>query len=356
MTEPNAAAAEVLEASASGYAAAAASALLREHDAIRSQYGPGAMASWKSYFVQRLLELAAAVRVGEPKLFAARIVWQQKAIAARESNPDDLRQGLLSLKAALATELPSDLRDSVGQYLQAGLDALDTEPEPEPSGLDPDDAYDALALKYIAACLEGDPGRAIHLVLEAAHKDLSIQEIYLKVLFPAQKEIGRMWHAAEVSVAEEHVVTETTRRAMVLLAHEHSTSADTGKTILAATVAGDAHDLGIRAVTDFFQVAGWRAISMGSDVPVVDLANAVKFFNAELVVLSTTLTTQLKDLQTSIESIRAACGHDVKIVVGGHAFVDLPELWKSTGADGYAADPSEAVELGTALVGLPRPR
>ena len=354
MTEPNKAAAELLEASVSGYAAAAASALLQDHDAIRSQYGPGAMASWKSHFVQRLLELAAAVRMGEPRLFAARIVWQQKAFAARESNPDDLRHALLSLKDALAAELPSDLRDSVGQHLQAGLDALDAEHELDSSRLDPNDASDALALKYIVACLEGDPARAIRLVLDAARNGMSIEEAYLNVLFPAQKEIGRMWHAAEASIADEHVVTETTRRTMVLLTHEHATSADTEKTILAAAVAGDAHDLGIRAVADFFQVAGWRAISLGSDVPTADLAKAAKFFGAELVVLSTTLSTQLKNLQTSIESIRATCGHDVKIIVGGHAFVDVPELWKSTGADGYASNPSDAVELGSALVGLPK--
>ena len=44
MTQLNAMAAELLELSASGYAAAAASALL-EDEAVRTRYQPGAMAS-----------------------------------------------------------------------------------------------------------------------------------------------------------------------------------------------------------------------------------------------------------------------------------------------------------------------
>ncbi len=355
MTEPNLTAAELLETSATGYAAATARALLAENESLRTRYGSGAVATWRSHFSQRLLELAAAVRMGEPDLFAGRVVWQQRAFAVRGSDTEDLTLGLLALKATLAAELPEGMRESVDTHLQAGIDVLGVDHEPDPSGLDPNDVHGALSLKYLVACLEGNVKQAIQLILNAADDGLSIETLYLNVLFPAQQEIGRMWHGGEASVAEERVVTETTRRVMAVLSHAQSNASDVGKTVLAASVARDAHDIGIRAVADFFQVAGWRAISLGSDVPPQEIANAARIFDVDLVVLATTLTTQLKQLQVSIESIRSVCGDDVKVLVGGHVFVDAPELWKSTGADAYAANAGDAVAHGARLLGLPKP-
>ena len=45
------------------------------------------------------------------------------------------------------------------------------------------------------------------------------------------------------------------------------------------------------------------------------------------------------DLGTS----RLLEGHDVKVMVGGMAFADAPDLWQRLGADGYAATVTEAV-------------
>ncbi|MGI9259109.1 MAG: cobalamin B12-binding domain-containing protein [Gammaproteobacteria bacterium] len=355
MNEPKLTAAELLETSASGYAAAAASRLLGDNESLRNRYGSGAVGTWRAHFSQRLLELAAAVRMEEPELFAGRVVWQQKAFAVRGSDTEDLTLGLLALKTTLAEELPEGMREIVDAHLQAGVDALGVEHEPDPSRLDPKNAHGALALQYLVACLEGNVKDAIQLILDAAGDGLSIETLYLHVLFPAQQEIGRMWHGGEASVAEERVVTETTRRAMAALSHEQSSASDIGKTVLAASVARDAHDIGIRAVADFFQVAGWRAISLGSDVPPQEIANAARIFDVDLVVLATTLSTQLKQLQASIESIRSVCGDSVKVLVGGHAFIDTPELWKSTGADAFAADAGDAVARGAELLGLPKP-
>ncbi len=209
-----------------------------------------------------------------------------------------------------------------------------------------------MALKYIGACLEGDTKRAIGFVMDAASEGMSLATIYLEVLLPAEREIGRMWHGAEASVAEERVVSETTRRLMAILSYENSPSDTMGKTVLAAAVASNAHDIGIRAVADLFEVAGWRVISLGANVPPADVASASKFFEADLVVLAATLTTQLKQLQATIEAIRGVRGDAVKILVGGNVFSDAPELWKELGADAHASGVEEAVEAGTQALGL----
>lgn len=351
MTEPNLTAAELLELSASGYAAIAAAELLESDTAIARQYGAGALASWRANYVQRLLELSAALRIGSPAAFTSRVVWQHNAFLARGREASDLRTALRCLRATLVAELPETAGQPAAAYVDEALSALDAGVAPEACELDPSTPSGALALKYIAACLEGNPRRAIELVMDSSAARESLEAVYLDVIFPAMREIGRMWHGAEASVAEERVVSDTTRRLMTLLTHARARAGDSGRTVVSAAVAGNAHDMGVRAVADFFDSAGWRSLCLGADVPAGDVAGAAQFFGADLVVLATTLTTQLKNLQATIAALRASSGEGVSILVGGLAFADAPDLWRRLGADGYAGA-GEAVEIGRELVGI----
>ncbi|NIM61512.1 MAG: cobalamin B12-binding domain protein, partial [Acidobacteria bacterium] len=56
-----------------------------------------------------------------------------------------------------------------------------------------------------------------------------------------------------------------------------------------ACVAGNVHDIGVRATSDFFEMAGWRAINLGADVPHDEIARSVQFFDADVVVLAAAL-------------------------------------------------------------------
>jgi methanogenic corrinoid protein MtbC1 len=78
--------------------------------------------------------------------------------------------------------------------------------------------------------------------------------------------------------------------------------------------------------------------------------DAASHFNADLFVLSATLTTQLAALEAMIHLLRHDGGP--KVLIGGRALAAAPDLWKRLGADGYAADAAGAVEVGARLVGL----
>ena len=61
----------------------------------------------------------------------------------------------------------------------------------------------------------------------------------------------------------------------------------------------------------------------------------------------------LAALRQTIEIIRANDSEKaIKILVGGLAFVETPDLWERVGADGYAPSAHEAVEVGRRLLGL----
>ncbi|MEZ5565897.1 MAG: cobalamin-dependent protein [Gammaproteobacteria bacterium] len=342
--------AQMLEQAAAGYAGYAAAALLERDPAVQARFGTDALNSWKANLTQRLLELAAALTAEEPKLFVSRVLWSARAFRARDQDEQTVRLSLECLREVLVERLPESARVPPTDYLDKALAALETKTlVADALALDPEKDTDRLALRYLQRVMEGDVSGAIDEVVNATRSGLDVRSAYIDVLLPAQREIGRLWHLNEVSVAEEHLVTFTTQRTMAILAHTANSAPSNGKTAIVAAVATNIHDVGLRAVADLYQIAGWRAIFLGADVPMQDLPGMIKYFDADLLLLGATLATQLPRVQAAIVAIRSHSERPVKVIVGGAAFDEVQEVWKKVGADGYASHLNDAVKLGVQL-------
>lgn len=345
-------AAELLETSASGYAALATDRLVSQYPEVAARFAPDAIANWKAALGQRIVELATALRMGEPRLFAARVAWARRAFEARDVPEADLRASLKTLAEVLAEELPEAVRRGPANMLEVALAELDRPDSGSDSYIDPQSATGRMALEYLATVLEGDSRKAMERVLAAVDAGLEVQSVYLDVLVPAQREVGRLWHAGELGIVEEHVVTSASERLMALLAHRAARAAPNGRTVICAAVAGNAHDIAVRVLADFFEIEGWRAVHLGANLPAAELASALQYFDGDLLVLSAALSVQLPKLAEAVAAVRRIEGRQVRVMVGGMAFSDAPEIWQRLGADGYAADARAAVQLGGELTGL----
>jgi methanogenic corrinoid protein MtbC1 len=294
-----------------------------------------------------LLDLSAAVDADEPKLFEARMLWTRKAFLAREVSVADMQAALEALRDVLRERLPEHSSSTAVPTIERALEAVADPRAGEAGNLKP---AGRSALSYLETILEGKPREAIEQMLGAIDDDASVRNAYLEVLIPAQRETGRMWHAGELSVGEEHIITVTTQRAMALLRERARPSSRKNGTVLLAGVAGNVHDVGLLATSDFFEMAGWQALNLGPDMPSDEIARSVQLFNADVVVLAATLDPHLKAMQRAIERIRALEEPEVKIIVGGAAFERVPDLWRRVGADGYSATVEDAEPLGSRLL------
>lgn len=349
----NAFAADLLERGAAGYAGFATSLLLKHDQDLADRMGATGQATWRAHLTQRVLELAAAVAAGDARLFTGRVTWSRKAFHARGQRDADIRSSLTALRDVLAGKLPEAAGTEALEYLDGALGLLaGPVPAMDPSELDPGRPADRLALQYLQQILEGNAAAAIRSVAAAAADGLGPEAVYLQVLMPAQREVGRLWHAGDLTIAEEHMVTATTHRAMAVIAAAGQPAQPNGRTVVLAAVAGNVHDIGLRALGDLYQLAGWRVIFVGSDIPANELPTLLTFFDVDLLVLGATLGTHVPRVEQAIRSIRERCEHPVKVIVGGSAFDEAPELWQRVGADGFGARLDTAVTLGAQLVGL----
>lgn len=346
MISPNPQAARRIEARASEIADSACSLFLQNQNDTRDDM----VDSWAHHFRQRVLELSAAVAAGEPALFTSRVLWSRQAMKARYQESVALGDTLHSLRSVLSNALPEDAQSEALACIDAAIGQYSMDlPETSISQLDPGIPTQRLALLYLQSALEGNVLEAMETIFDAIDDGLDPREAITKVLLYAQLEVGHLWHLDQITIAEEHLVTTTTQRTMAVIADRTPRAPDRGKTAVAAAVASNPHDIGIRAIAYLLEMDGWRTVFLGPDVPRNDLPAAIHFFDADIALLSMALSSQLSKLQESIAAVRSSCDKDIKIMVGGNAFRDAPDIWQRIGADGFAESAEDALTLAAQL-------
>ncbi len=309
---------------------------------------------WQSYLASRLRDLSAAVHLGRPGLFARQIRWCWDALAAKDLDPTEFKEALEVLAGVIETEVDKVGPRIADTYVRAAIASLDQLSDNGlASLLDSSQPTGKLAASYMLAVLEGDRRRAADLIHQAVDDGMPVRQVYLDVLAPASREIGLMWHRDEVGIAEEHFATATTQMVMSQLLRRSPVPALNGKTVVVASVMGDRHGLGTQLVADCFELDGWRVVYLGPDIPGQELPQALIDFQADLLLLSATLYTHLRALESTIAALQVLEEtRSVPVLVGGHAFAEQPDLAEQIGADDYAADADAAVSKGRKLVGL----
>jgi methanogenic corrinoid protein MtbC1 len=345
-------ASELLEVSASGYAAQATDRMLDAHPDIRQAFAPGAHLGWRDHMHLRVRELAAAVNAGRPDLFTSRVLWSWQSFAARGIERSALNASLLALRGVLNEKLPEAAAAEPVQVIDLAIEAL-SEPLPDEKALlDAADPAQAVALSYLQTVLEGDVRAAIDLVLAEHYGGRSAYSIICDVLLPAQAETGRLWHLNQLSIAEEHLISAATVRTMALVVDRAEHRASNGRSVLVASMPQDSHEIGIRGIAYLLELEGWRVYYLGADLPRDELVTAIGYFGVDLVMLSASMTIQLRSLRAVIAGIHDHAGIDARVVVGGNAFAGAAETWQSVGADGFAATAREALAVAEKLVGI----
>lgn len=343
--------AEIIDQSASALAEQTATIQIERFPGLRDQFGPAARERLSADTLARISYLAAAVAFDEPSIFASQVAWTRMAMHVRDVPPDHLRANLHTLRALLLERLPIHATDRAARMLDAAMETLDGPCEPAPSSVEGDGPLQRLTRAYLLALLEADRVGARDLLVGAARAGTSVPDLYEHVIFPAHRELGRMWQLGEISVAEEHYASAAAEWTLPQVAAIAEYLPETGRTLAATTADGDHHVLGLRLVTDFFEFAGWRTYFLGASTPAPDLVQAMFEQRVDLLAVSASLGVHLRTVRSLISAIRSVPEvASTPIIVGGAAFAIAPDLWRKVGADGSAPSASAAVRVGEALV------
>lgn len=125
-------------------------------------------------------------------------------------------------------------------------------------------------------------------------------------------------------------------------------------TVVIGQAKGDVHDIGKNVVSALLAVNGFEVHDLGIDVPVKKFLEAAQESNADIVIVSTLLTTSLPYLSDTLQYI-ADTGHrdEWYYAVGGGPVT--PEFAKKIGADGWSRTAFDCVEMCKKLVSECKP-
>jgi methanogenic corrinoid protein MtbC1 len=317
---------------------------------ISPKYGMN-QAKHSDYGRHDLCQLAEALTASNPPQYARYIVWLRAMLRSHQVPDFFVELNLETEQAALGRVLPPESHPIISHYMQSARDALKEEDKFNLSFLKDTGAHTELAKKYLKVLLAGERGEASELITRAIESGVSIQDIYLRVLAPCLYEVGRLWQTGRITVAHEHFFSAATQFIMselYPLIHKHV--AQKGRVAVAACVAGELHEIGLRMITDLLELEGWRTFYLGANTPSLSIVEIVREKKAQLLALSICLPTNGPALRELISIVREQPGDGVRIVIGGYALSVDPVYAASFGADGLAVNAGEAVAMMNSLV------
>jgi corrinoid protein of di/trimethylamine methyltransferase len=123
------------------------------------------------------------------------------------------------------------------------------------------------------------------------------------------------------------------------------------KLILIGTVQADVHSVGKNLVATMLKSVGFNVVDLGVDVPSATFIEKAKDLEADMIALSSLLTTTMPYQREVIDDLVSMGLRDrFKVLIGGgpvtKAYAD------KIGADGYGRDAIDAVDVAKVLLGV----
>ncbi|MFI5340687.1 MAG: corrinoid protein [Candidatus Methylomirabilales bacterium] len=178
------------------------------------------------------------------------------------------------------------------------------------------------------------------------------QKILNEALVPGMEVVGEKFKCNEVYVPEVLVAARAMKKSLAMLKPLLTqTGVKPVGVAVAGTVKGDLHDIGKNLVCMMWEGAGFEVVDLGTDVAPEKFVQAVKDSGAQIVGISTLLTTTMLNMRDVIQALdRAQLRDKVKVMVGGAPVTQT--FAREIGADGFGESAATAVEKAKALLGL----
>jgi methylmalonyl-CoA mutase cobalamin-binding domain/chain len=191
--------------------------------------------------------------------------------------------------------------------------------------------------------IKGDITGAVALTEKLLEAKIPRDHIIERGLLPGLKKVGEGFEGGELFLPELFSAGELAKQVCDLVRpYAKPGEASEKGTIVIGTVHGDVHDIGMNLVAANLEGAGYDVINLGSNVPAEDFVDAVKKHDADLLAMSSLLTTTMPYMKTVVAALtESGLREKVKVLVGG---APLDEAFAmKIGADGYGKDPADGL-------------
>lgn len=194
--------------------------------------------------------------------------------------------------------------------------------------------------QFLAAILKGDLAEGLRVAQQARSRGLPL---FYELIAGALVEVGRLWQAGRISVADEHVATAVAQSVLASFYPSFPWVAAGPKGIVTC-VEGERHELGARMAADVLTCDGWDITYVGADVPLAALVDLVLQTRPVFVGLSFALAERLPNVRDAIARLRREAPGTRLLIGGRGAAIDAASA-QELGADAIAQSATSAAEV-----------
>ena len=184
-----------------------------------------------------------------------------------------------------------------------------------------------------------DKEGALNYILQLLNSGkVNIPTLYAEILAPSLNNMNCNVKRKEICIWKEHIRSSIIRTIIECcypyVAKESKLKVQNNEKVIIVCPSEEFHELGARMAADFFTICGYNSIFVGSNTPQMDFLNAIDVINPKYIVISVSNYYNLVFAKRMISTIKEkTLDKKLKIIVGGRAFEENPQVYKEIGAD-----------------------
>ena len=208
-------------------------------------------------------------------------------------------------------------------------------------------------LKRLAECVvEMEEDEVVEVAEEYLEEGYSPYEGIMDGLVEGMNQAGILFDEEEYFVTDILLCADAMYAGIeVLKRNMDEDHTGNNKKAVIGVIEGDTHDIGKNLVKIMLETAGFEVVDLGRDVAPAEFVNKAKELKAELICISTLMTTTMGGMEEVINLLKEeGIRDDYKVMIGGgpvsQRFAD------KIGADGYSQNAVEAVKTAKKILNI----
>jgi methanogenic corrinoid protein MtbC1 len=219
-----------------------------------------------------------------------------------------------------ASPAPTDAREANARSgVTAELAHSSLEPKPEAH------------LKRCISAIEELSAATLEAALSQSLVALGQRLMMDQVLVPLMQYIGDGWRRGTLRIVHEHIASATVRTFLGQIAQKQTGDAH-APVVVVTTPPGQVHEIGAMMVAATATSEGWRAVYLGADLPIEEIAAAVVHSNARAVALSIVYPVDDARLPGELRKLSGFLPPHVTLLAGGRAIEQYASVLSQIGA------------------------
>jgi len=267
---------------------------------------------------------------GVDYLYLVKSVWDKERKTSKQITIKYLGES----KSVTRDDIPIEFRDDpkINSFL------LENTPKDRKNR---EEILKKLQVQLFSSMAEGDLKESIRIYESFVNKS-SIEEFYEKILNPVMEKIGSMWADGRLSIATEHVSSNTAQSLIKIISENHKRSTlDKGKVIITTPV-GEEHCLSCNMIESLLLSKGFTTFNLSPSTPANSLVEFIKTIHPTAILISITLDDNIKAGQRLTKKIYDQYKR-LPVYVGGQALNGKKSKFNAT-----------IIESNTALEQIPK--